>query len=123
MVIHIFQLKLYNGNMEIKTSDKYCILTPMSPTLDGYESLRLFDEISEHQNLNVGLDLSYVQECTIDFLEMLRNIKTVSLFNVPADVFALLNFMHMDKCVNLFVSELDFKANRRRILNRRFSIV
>ena len=72
MVIHIFQLKLYNGNMEIKTSDKYCILTPMSPTLDGYESLRLFDEISEHQNLNVGLDLSYVQECTIDFLEMLR---------------------------------------------------
>ncbi len=109
--------------MEIRTSEKYCILTPLSPRMDGYSSLRLYDEIKEYSHLIVGIDLAYVRECTIEFIEMLRNLKSVSLFNIPSDIFALINFMNLDKELSLFVSEPDFKENKRRLLNRRFRVV
>lgn len=109
--------------MEIRTSENFCILTPLSPSLDGYNSLRIYDEIREYSHLNIGIDLAYVDNCTIDFIEMLKNLKSISLFNIPTNIFTLLNFMEMDKTLNLFVSEMDFKANKRRILNRHFSVV
>jgi len=109
--------------MEIRTSEKFCILIPLSPTLDADSSLKLYDEIQEHRDLKIGLDLSYVHDCTLEFIEMLKNIKSVSLFNIPSDIFALINIMSLDKSINLFVNEPDFKAGARRLINRKFSVV
>ena len=81
--------------MEIFTSEKFCILTPLSPKLDKRESKRIFAEIDLYSNLDVGLDFSFVQDCTIDFLEQLRT-SGVSLFNINSDVFVLLNIMGID---------------------------
>lgn len=107
--------------MEIKTSDKYCIITPFSPNLNEYEANKIANEINP--NLRVGLDLSYVTDCTIDFLDKISHIKNLSLFNISSDIFTLLSVMNLDKKLNLFVSELDFLDDQHRIINRRFSIV
>ena len=107
--------------MEIKTSDKYCIITPFSQIINAYEADKIICEIDK--NRRTGLDLTYVSECTIDFIEKMSNIKNISLFNIPSDIFALLNAMNLDKKLNLFVSELDFIANQHRLIKREFSIV
>lgn len=107
--------------MEIKNSDKYCIITPFSSKLHEYEANKIAKEINP--NLRVGLDLSYVTDCTIDFLDKISNVKNLSLFNISSDIFTLLSVMNLDKKLNLFVSELDFLDNQHRIINRKFSIV
>lgn len=109
--------------MEIKTSENICILTPLTPKLDERECLRLFDEMCEHSSLQIGLDLSFVDDCTIDFIELLKSFNDISLFNISSNIFTLFNLMNVDKCINLFVTEEDFKNNKRRVLNRRFSVV
>ncbi len=107
--------------MEIKVSDKYCIITPFSPNLNECEADKIASEINP--NLRVGLDLSYVSDCTIEFIDKISNFKNISLFNISSDIFTLLNVMNLDKKINLFVSELDFLDDQHRIINRRFSIV
>ena len=107
--------------MEIKNSDKYCIITPFSPKLNEYEANKIAKDINP--NLRVGLDLSYVTDCTIDFLDKISNVKNLSLFNISSDIFTLLSVMNLDKKLNLFVSELDFLDDQHRIINRKFSIV
>ncbi len=109
--------------MEIRISDKYVILTPLTPKIDAAYCNRLFGEIKENYTLDIGIDLSYVKDCTIEFIETLKQYNKVSLYNIPSDIFALINIMNIDKCVNLFVNESDFRTKQRRILNRRFSIV
>lgn len=108
--------------MEIKTTDKFCILTPLSCKLDKRECERIFEEIKEYSNLEIGLDLSFVQDCTIEFIEGLNSLK-ISAFNISSDIFTLFNIMNIDKKVNLFVSESDFKSNRHRLLNRKFIVL
>lgn len=112
--------------MEIQITDKFCILTPLAPRLDEHECSRLFEEFESYKNYEIGLDLSFVQDCTIEFVDMIESYaqqKNIGLFNIASDLFTIFNFMNMDKRLNLFVSESDFKHNKHRLLNRRFSFV
>ena len=102
-----------------------CIISPLSTKIDKYEASRIINEITGEKR-TVALDLSYVQDCTIDFLEKLQNIcskKDVGIFNISSDLFALFNIMKIDKFAQIFVSELDFKENTRQLINRHFEIV
>lgn len=111
--------------MEIRDNDKFCIFAPLGGKLDNRESMRLLNEIF-HETRQVGIDLKYVYDCTIDFIEILKKTaksKQISIFNIPSDIFVLFNVMKLDKTVNLFVSELDFEENQRRLINREFKLV
>lgn len=112
--------------MEIIASDNLCILKPYSPLLNKRESLRIFEKIKSLNITSVGLDLSSVEECTIDFLTDLKKISDdvkIGVFNIQSDIFALFSFMKFDKNVELYVNELDYKDAERRLLIRRFNLV
>ncbi len=109
--------------MEIIQNEKYCIITPLSPKLGEREIIRLYDEIISTNSPKIGLDLSFVKDCTIDFVELIKSIKNVSLFNIPSDVFALFTGMNLDKTVKMYVSELDFFEDKHRLLNRKLTLV
>ena len=102
--------------MEIQSSQKFCIITPLSPKLDARETNRLVEELKYHS------DLSYVQDCTIDFLDAAREFKA-GFFNIQSDIFSLLTLMNFDKFINLYTTEEDFLCGKHRLLNRKFSIV
>jgi len=109
--------------MEIKENEKFCIITPLSPKLNERESLKIENEILNSSNKRIGIDLSFVQDCTIDFINRIINLKNISLFNIPSDIFAILTSMNLDKSIPLFVSEMDFIDNKHQLLNRKFFIV
>ena len=111
--------------MEIRENNRMCIFAPLSNVLDKYECDRLFGDIRK-ESRKVAIDLSYVSDCTIDFIENLKNIasaKTIGIFNIPSDIFVLFNTMNVDKFVELYVSELDFNEQSRKLLNRKFSVI
>ena len=111
--------------MEIREDEKFCIFAPLSGKLDYRESERLLKEISE-ESRQVGIDLKYVYDCTIDFIEAMKTsakTKPIAIFNIPSDVFVLFNIMKLDKAVNLYVSENDFQSQSRRLINRDFQLV
>ena len=109
--------------MEVIALKNHNIITPMSPRLDEYETARIVEEIEMLADKKVGLDLSYVKDCTIDFFEKIKNIGNISLFNVSSDIFAILTLMKLDKSLNIYVSESDFLENKRRVLSRKFSLL
>lgn len=111
--------------MEIRDNEKVCIFAPLSPKLDKYESSRILNKISKERR-EIALDLRFVQDCTIDFIEALKEIassKKIGIFNIPSDIFVLFNIMQIDKTVKLFVCEPDFEENSRQLINRQFSLV
>ncbi|GEM_PF-1835275 len=111
--------------MEIKENDNLYIIAPLSPKLNEYETNRIIEEISK-ESRSVALDLNYVQDCTIDFIEKLKELcrtKKIGIFNISSDIFVLFNIMKMDKFANIFVSQLDFEENSRQIINRCFQVV
>ncbi|MCQ2743555.1 MAG: hypothetical protein MJ230_01990 [bacterium] len=111
--------------MEIRDNDNICIFAPLGERLDKYESERLINEISK-ETRQIGIDLKYVYDCTIDFIELLKEsskLKQIAIFNIPSDIFVLFNIMKLDKVVNLYVSENDFESHTRRIINRQFELV
>lgn len=113
--------------MEIRSNDKIYIIAPLSEKLGQYETNRIKKEIfTETSCENIALDLARVSDCSIDFIETLKELsksKKIGVFNIASDVFALFNYMNLDKNVNLFVSELDFIENARQIINRKFQLV
>ena len=111
--------------MEIKYSENSCIFTPLSPRMDGYSTERLFSEINL-ESRNSAIDLTFVQDCTIEFLttlvEFAKN-RTLSVFNIPAEIFVLFNVMNVDKSVQLYVNKEDFEQNSRQLVNRKLAVV
>lgn len=110
--------------MEIRDTEKVCIFAPLSTKLDKYESSRLLEKFS-CETRDIALDLRFVQDCTIEFIEMLKElaqIKNIGVFNIPSDIFVLFNIMSLDKSARLFVSENDFEENSRQLVNRQFRI-
>ena len=111
--------------MEIRDNEKLCIIAPLCEKINEYESSRIIKQILS-DNRSVALDLTYVHDCTIDFIEKLKTIclkKKIGIFNIPSDLFALFNIMNVDKIANIFVSQMDFEENSRQIINRRFKLI
>lgn len=111
--------------MEIRDNNKFCIFAPLSSRIDEYEASRLLKNIKKESRL-VAIDLQYVHDCTIDFINTIKQIskeKQIGIFNIPSDIFTLFNVMEIDKISNLFVTELDFIENQRQLINRKFLIV
>jgi len=111
--------------MEIRDNEKICIFAPLGEKLDKRESVRLMSEIT-NETRQIGIDLKYVYDCTIDFIESLKEsakLKQIAIFNIPSDIFVLFNIMNLDKVVNLYVSESDFETQSRRLINRKFELV
>ena len=111
--------------MERRENDKICIYAPLSHQLGSYESNRLQKKILQ-DNRDIAIDLQYVDNCTIDFIETIKSISTskkIGIFNISSDIFTLLNIMDIDKICKIFVSELDFIEDKRQIINRKLSIV
>lgn len=111
--------------MEIRDNEKLCIIAPLCEKIDEYEGSRIIKQILS-DNRSVALDLNYVHDCTIDFIDKLKKVcleKKIGIFNIPSDLFALFNLMNIDKIAKLFVSQIDFEENSRQIINRHFKIV
>ena len=49
--------------------------------------------------------------------------KDLGIFNISSDIFVLFNIMDIDKYAKIFVSELDFEEDARRLINRKFTII
>jgi len=109
--------------MEINVKDNCYIITPLSSKLTDWETSRLHEEIKNNLGQRIALDMSMVKDCTFDFIDEIKNYKNISLFNINSDIFAILTSMNLDKTLKLFVSEMDFMADKHQLLNRKFSIV
>ena len=109
--------------MEIIETEKYCIITPLSPKLDFRQTNRIKDEICSHHASQVCFDLSLVKDCTIDFIEYIKNLGNICLFNIPAEIFAIINCMNIDKQFDLYASREDFFEQKHQIINRKFTVV
>lgn len=115
----------YYFSMEIRDNNKFYIIAPLNPRLDRRELERIQAE-TLNENRIIGLDLSYVYDCTIDFIAGLKELcrlKPISIFNINSDVFAIFNCMDTDKYAKLFVSELDFEEDVRQLINRKFLLI
>ena len=108
--------------MEIITDKNTCIITPLSPVMSLRETDKLENEILNNINKNIGIDLSFVNDFSFEFIETIKNFN-VSLFNIPSDLFALINAMNLDKNIQLYVSEIDFLDQKNRLINRKFSLI
>ena len=111
--------------MEIRSDNNFCIITPLCPRLEK-SFCKSFFKNADFGNKKIALDLSYVSDCTIEFVETIKEFakyQELGVFNICSDVFALFNFMRIDKAVNIFVSEIDFRENSRQLINREFTIV
>ncbi len=111
--------------MKIRCNDKVCIFTPSVTKLDSSFNTGIFTETAGESKL-IGLDMCNVQDCTVTFCENLIEFskkRKIGIFNITSDVFAVFNIMNLDKSAYLFVSELDFEENTRRLIKRKFSFV
>lgn len=111
--------------MEILDNENFCIFAPLGGRLDSNESRRLFNELAV-ETRRIGIDLKYVYDCTIDFIDALKltaKSRKIAIFNIPSDIFVLFNVMKLDKVVNLYVSESDFESDSRRLVNRELRLV
>ena len=111
--------------MEITDNENLCIIAPLCDKINEYESSRIIKQILGDDR-SIALDLKYVHDCTIDFIENLKDIclkKKIGIFNIPSDLFVLFNIMDIDKIADVYVSQIDFEENTRQIINRRFKII
>lgn len=109
--------------MEIRENENVCIVAPVCAKLDKYGTQRVLDKLAK-ESRHVAIDLTYVKDCTIDFIEGIKACaaKDLGIFNIPSDIFVLFNLMNLDKVAKLYVSESDFESNSRQLINRKFTI-
>lgn len=110
--------------MEIRYNDEICIIAPICEKLDNYNTKKMLEKL-RNESRKVAIDLNYVQECSIDFIDGIRNLskKDLGIFNIPSDIFVLFNIMNIDKTVKLYVSESDFESDTHQIINRKFALI
>lgn len=111
--------------MEIRENRNVFIIAPLCANLTKRDSKRIVEK-ADNESREVAIDLNYVTNCSIDFIEDLIELSTkkrFGIFNIPSDIFVLFNLMGIDKNINLFVSELDFRENSRQLINRKFSVI
>ena len=110
--------------MEIRENKNILIIAPICTKVDKFKSDMILEKIISEKR-QVAIDLKYVQDCSIEFINTLKSLpaKRIGVFNIPSDIFVLFNIMKVDKLVNLFVSEIDFKENSRLLINRQFRVL
>ena len=103
--------------------DNCFIITPLSPKLAVREVQRIEEELNNIGEQKIAFNLACVNDCTIEFIERIKNYKNISLFNIHSDIFAILTSMNLDKSIKLFVSEMDFLNDKHQLINRKFSLI
>ena len=109
--------------MEVLITENKCIITPLSQKIDSIQQNRILDEVKRFTGIEVGLNLKYVSDCAVEFLEKLTQVEKLSLYNISSDIFTIINLMNMDKIFNIYVSQLDFIESKHRVINRKFLLV
>lgn len=103
--------------VDIKTKDlNFCSLANLAILLNKMD-------IEKHP---VALDLKEVESVTEDFFTFIKNFSEttkLTLLNIPAELFALLNLRRYDKNVKMFNSNLDFIQDKHELVNRKFHII
>ena len=109
--------------MDIELKENKCIITPLSPIMNKVETHRLYNTILEYKNYIIAINLDNVIDCTIDFINIIKNHNNISIYNIQSDIFAIFNKMNIDKFANLYNSEIDFNHNSHKLLNRQFTLI
>lgn len=77
-------------------------------------------------NKDIALNLQDVDYVCVEFLDFLKKTSThrkISLTNIQAEIFVLLNLTKYDKFAHIFLNDIDFTQQKRRLLNRRFAVL
>lgn len=71
----------------------------------------------------IAINLENIESTQNEFFTMLKDCagnKIISLFNTSADMNLLLFLMNYNQYAKLYVNELDFKEEKRELINRNF---
>lgn len=68
-------------------------------------------------------DVDYICVEFLDFLKRTSSNRKISLINMQAEIFVLLNLTKYDKFAHIFLNDIDFALQKRALLNRRFAIM
>src|SRR5574344_2857763 len=77
------------------------------------------------ENSDICLDFSKVETIENDFLRELKSIigeYKISLINLSAEIFALLNLTGTEKFVKIYLTGSDYMNSNRELKNRRFTV-
>jgi len=75
---------------------------------------------------HLALDLRDVETVTEDFFTFIKNFSqttNLSLVNISAELFAILNLRRYDKNVRMYNTELDYIQDKNELINRKFHLV
>lgn len=78
------------------------------------------------QNKAVAFNLKNVEYVCSDFLDFLKEFsqkREVSVFNLQVEISALFYLTKYDKYARIYLDDSDFYEQKRRLLNRNFSVV
>ncbi len=74
----------------------------------------------------LALDLQEVETVTEDFFTFIKNFSQtskLSLVNISAELFTILNLRRYDKNVRMYNTELDYIQDKNELINRQFQLV
>jgi len=94
----------------------------------SFESIFKLETLLEKfpQSKPIALNLQEVDYICIEFLELLKRTsrnRKISLINLQAELFVLLNLTKYDKFAHIFLNDFDFIQQKRALLNRRFAVI
>ncbi len=99
--------------------------------LNSFVSAEIVNElrknvITDEYSDELAIDLLNVTDICTDFIQFLREAskkKAISLFNIPSEVFAILNLTKSDKFAKIYVSEYDYFQGKHQLIKRRFRVI
>lgn len=110
--------------IKIRDEDTYCIVDIFDKEISDTvlaELKLILNNLSN--NKRIALNLINISELNSEFLDFITDLKMrISLFNLSLNVYLLLFLGKYDKESDLYVNELDFLMNKRRIVNRKFKL-
>jgi hypothetical protein len=114
-------------NISCKENSAGCILNLHSSVLTFELVFKLQKILNEFPfDKSIALNLNDVDSICVEFLDLLKETsrkRRISLTNIQAEIFVLLNLTKYDKFAPLFLSDIDFLEQKRALINRRFSVL
>ena len=107
-------------------ADKNKVICLKSSKIDFLTILKIKLLILMHNNCKIALDMKFVKDIQENFLQLLKKqsfITKISLFNLDANIMAILGIRQFDKYVYIYADESDYEKNTRSIVNRKFKVV